>query len=101
MIIERRGKSIDETTTQMIAKITKGVEIGVKAMETDAKLNVGVDTGTLRRSITSNVSKNGGSIVGQVGSNVDYAFFHHLQNPYLSNAVDSNLTLLINAIKGE
>lgn len=68
-------------------------------VESDAKLNTGVDTGTLRRSITHDVKDEGDKIIGEVGSNVEYAFFHSLDNPYLENAVDQNLENIRRKIK--
>lgn len=100
MTVERKGKSVEELTAEMLNQLVKGVEVGVKTIEADSKLLVGVDTGTLRRNLTSDVGIEGNLIVGQVGSNVEYAFFHSLKNPYLTTAVDNNLQFLINSIKG-
>ena len=53
----------------------------------------------MRRSITHSVEDKGTKIVAEVGTNVEYAFFHSLQNPYLENAVDSNLESIRKKIK--
>lgn len=45
----------------------------------------------MRRSITHSVTDEGDKIIGQVGSNVEYAPHHALQNPYMENAIDSNV----------
>ena len=87
-----KGISIDEAKQQMHDKALKAMKESVLLIEADAKLLVGVDTGHLRRNITHQVEDKGEKIEGQVGTtNVEYAFFHALQNPYLENAVDMNL----------
>ena len=98
-MIKRVGKSAEEHAQELQVRLLKGLEKGVKAIESDAKVRVGVDTGNLRRSITSDVVMRGNSIVGKVGSNVEYAFFHSLMNPYLTGAVDSNLEFVKNCLK--
>ncbi|WP_203246337.1 HK97-gp10 family putative phage morphogenesis protein [Sporosarcina beigongshangi] len=42
-------------------------------MEANAKAQAPVDTGTLRRSINSQISETSGSITGEVSTNLEYA----------------------------
>ena len=49
----------------------------VRAVEAQAKRNAPVDTGRLRASITGSVQARGVTVVGRVGSNVDYAAAVH------------------------
>ncbi|HHV26003.1 MAG TPA: HK97 gp10 family phage protein [Tissierellia bacterium] len=91
-MVKRVGKSPDEHYQETHGKLVKSLEEGMKMVEADAKLRVGVDTGTLRRSITSKVEDKGDKIQGEAGSyGVEYAFFHALQNDYLESSLDDNL----------
>lgn len=47
------------------------------AVEAEAKAECPVDDGTLRQSITTEVTKEGGKLVGYVGTNVGYAPYVH------------------------
>lgn len=92
MSIKREGKSPDEHYQDAHKKLLKAMEESMKMVEADAKLKVGVDTGTLRRSITSKVEDKGDKIEGEAGSyGVEYAFYHSLQNDYLESSLDENL----------
>lgn len=63
----------------MEAHITPGVKAAVQAscklVETAAKAMAPVDTGALRDSIRSEVSDEGKTVVGYVGSDLEYAPF--------------------------
>lgn len=89
--LKKKGPSPEEMQKELQATALKSMKSGMRMMEADAKMLVGVDTGRLRQSITSNAFLKKNSVVGTVGSNVEYAFFHSLQNPYLTTAVDMNL----------
>lgn len=91
MSIKREGKSVDEHYQNAHSKIMKAMEESMKMVEADSKLLVGVDTGRLRASLTSQVKDEGDKICGECGTNVSYGFFHSLQNPYLETALDQNL----------
>jgi len=91
MSIRRIGKSVDVHHKDAHDKILKALEEGMKMVEADSKLLVGVDTGRLRASLSSKVEDKGDKIVGECGTNVEYAFFHSLHNPYLETALDQNL----------
>lgn len=87
-----KGITIDEAKKQMHEKAIKALTEGLMMIEADAKLKAGVDTGTLRQSITHKVEDKREKIEGEVGSyGVDYAYFHALQNNYLESSVDENL----------
>ena len=49
-----------------------------------------VDTGTLKRSYTSDAVLEGDQVVGMVGSNVEYAIWADMKQPHLTAAVDQN-----------
>lgn len=87
-----KGITIEEAKKQMHNRAIKALTEGLLMIEADSKLKCGVDTGTLRRSITHKVEDKGEKIEGEVGSyGVSYAFFHALQNDYLESSVDENL----------
>ncbi len=91
-MVTRIGKSPEEHYNEAHTNIKKALEKGMKMIEADAKLKVGVDTGTLRGSITSKVEDKRDKIEGEAGSyGVEYAFFHALQNNYLESSLDENL----------
>lgn len=94
-----KGITIEEAKKQMHEKALKALGEGLLMVEADAKLSVGVDTGTLRRSITHKIEDKGDKIIGEVGSNVEYAFYHALKNPYLEDAVDMNIENIRRKIK--
>lgn len=87
-----KGITIEEAKKQMHEKAIKALTEGLMMIQADAQLKCGVDTGTLRRSITHKVDDKGEKIEGEVGSyGVEYAFYHALQNDYLESSVDENL----------
>lgn len=87
-----KGITIEEAKKQMNEKALRALTEGLMMIEADAKLKVGIDTGTLRRSMTHKVEDKGEKIEGEVGSyGVDYAFYHALQNDYLESSLDENL----------
>lgn len=90
-MIKRTGKSNQEHMNDLKKGIMKAMEESVVMVQSDAQLNVGVDTGRLRSSLTHDVVDKGDKIQGQVGSNVEYAPHHALHNSYLENAIDSNV----------
>lgn len=72
----------------------KGLEAMQESMfmiEADTKQLCPVDTGTLKRSYTSDVAIDGDNIIGTVGSNVEYAPFVDWKQPHLTAAVDQNM----------
>lgn len=72
--------------------ISKGLENVGQLVENEAKRDCQVDSGTLRGSINHVVENNKTTI----GTNIEYAAFtHERDNPFLQNAVDNNMTEII------
>lgn len=71
------------------------LETVLQRIEAAAKRNCPVDTGRLRSSITHEMLSGGGSLIGRVGSNVEYAAYVELgtsrmaARPYLRPALSS------------
>lgn len=87
----RRGISIEEAKRQMKEKAKRAIKESMLMIEADAKLLCPVDTGRLRSSITHQVIEDDDKIIGEVGSNVEYAYFAEQKRPYLEPAVDQNI----------
>lgn len=87
----KRNIDINTLGNNIISALEDGIEEICTLVEADAVLNVHVDTGTLKGSITHDVNNQDGEIQGEVGSyGVDYAYFEDRKHPYLSYAVDNN-----------
>lgn len=69
----------------------KAMQESVKMIEADAKNMCPVDTGNLRRSITSDVKSDDAKTEGRVGSGVSYAYWAEQHSPYLEPALMQNL----------
>ncbi len=76
--------------------IQQGLDRAGYIVENSAKVKCGVDTGTLRRSITHDVE--GGTCY--IGSNIEYAPYHHEKNPFLEDAIQENLQEIKDCFKG-
>ena len=76
--------------------IQQGLDRAGYIVENDAKRKVGVDTGTLRNSITHEVE--GGTCY--IGSNIEYAPYHHNKNPFLEDSIQENLQEIMDCFKG-
>lgn len=72
-------------------EIKNGLEMSGTYVQNEAKGNCGVDTGTLRNSITHEVEDDECTI----GSNVEYADYHHTKNPFLQDVADSKMTEIV------
>lgn len=76
------------------AAMVRGVEIGARLIENEAKARVPVRTGTLRRSINTEVREQGNRVIAQVGPNTEYAAFIEFgtsrmaAQPYMRPALD-------------
>lgn len=79
----------------------KAMEKAVTIIEADAKLICPVDSGTLKRSITHEVNDGGNKIIGEVGSNVEYAYWAEKHQPYLEPSVDKNIEQIKQMFKQE
>lgn len=64
-------------SSQLPEVLYGGMEKACVIVEGQAKENCPVDDGQLRQSITHEVEKEDGQIVGYVGSNVEYAPYVH------------------------
>lgn len=76
-------------------ELNRVMRAGLQAMqesmfiiEADTKQLCPVDTGTLKRSYTSDAAISGDNIIGTVGSNVEYAYWANESQPHLTAAVD-------------
>ena len=87
------GKLIEKTLPEAIKK---GLEKAGQIVENSAKQKCGVATGTLRKSITHEVDEK----VCCFGSNVEYAPYHHNNNPFLEDALMENLPEIQQCFEG-
>lgn len=63
--------------TTMPDKTQQCMQNAVLAVQAEAQNNCPTDTGELRRSIQAEVTNEGGSISGKVGTSLDYAIYIH------------------------
>ncbi|MDU7337944.1 MAG: HK97 gp10 family phage protein [Clostridium sp.] len=80
----------DEINRVMKAGL-QGMQESMFMIEADTKQLCPVDTGTLKRSYTSDAVIDGDNIIGTVGTNVEYAPFVDWKKPHLTAAVDQNM----------
>lgn len=73
----------------------RALEKAGQIVENEAKMRCGVDTGVLRSSITHNTTENETTI----GSNIEYAPYHHAKNRFLQEAIDENMDKIENCFK--
>lgn len=76
--------------------IQQGLDRAGYIVENDAKRKVGVDTGTLRNSITHEVEDS----ICYIGSAIEYAPYHHEKNQFLEESIQENLQEIMNCFKG-
>lgn len=93
--------SISKNVNKLLqGELQKALEKGLNnvgyLVEGKAKENVGVATGILRASISNKVEDN----VCYIGSNVEYAPYHHSKNPFLEDAIQENMTEILAQFKG-
>ena len=91
----------DSELDKVLQAAERGMTKAVIKFEADTKLLTHVDTGTLRRSWTHKVEKNGDNIIGAVGSNVEYAPFEDALHPNISQALEDNIDNYIDTISRE
>lgn len=84
------GKTVDEVLSDIKAQALNVMEQGCTMLEADSKLNCPVRTGTLKRSITHEVSQDEDSIIGAVGSNVEYAPYVEWRKKFFSETIDKD-----------
>lgn len=93
--------NFDTELSKVLQAAERGMTKAVIKFEADTKLLTHVDTGTLRRSWTHKVEKNGDNIIAAVGSNVEYAPFEDALHPNISQALDDNIDNYIDTISRE
>ncbi|WP_411329277.1 HK97 gp10 family phage protein [Blautia hansenii] len=71
------AKSIENATTEVINKQVKKMQKACLLVENEAKVQCSADMGTLRASIHSEVEVTPESIVGRIGSQLEYAPYVH------------------------
>ncbi|AMJ41693.1 hypothetical protein [Anaerotignum propionicum] len=76
--------------------IQQGLDRAGYIVENSAKVKCGVDTGTLRRSITHDVEGD----TCYIGSNIEYAPYHHEKNPFLEDSIQENIQEIKDCFKG-
>lgn len=76
--------------------IEKGLQKAGYLVENSAKVKCGVATGTLGKSIIHEVDEN----TCCIGSNVEYAPYHHNNNPFLEDALSENYQEILECFKG-
>lgn len=91
MTVDLDPKAIRELATSR--QIEDGLLILGQVGEASAKRNAPVDTGTLRRSITHELNRQGIQLTVRIGTNIRYAIFQeigtiiHAAHPYLRPAL--------------
>lgn len=101
--LENVQAMIENKISDITGKLSEGVAESCKVVEADAKAMCPVDTGELRKSITSEVL----GTTGVVGTNKEYAMYVELgtykmaAQPYLVPALKSNEETIIQIIKSK
>lgn len=88
---EKKNINGDEWLKQINEQIKKAMEESITMVQADAMLNTPVKTGTLRRSITHEVTQTENKTIGVIGSNVEYAPFQEYKKHFLEDAIDKNI----------
>lgn len=70
-------RSVESATAKIILQIAKNMDKARLVIENEAKKNCPVDQGLLRASIHSKTAISTDEIVGEIGSNLDYAPYVH------------------------
>lgn len=73
-------------------QIEAALERAGQLVENESKKKCGVDSGILRASITHQAEE--GAV--HIGSNVEYAPYHHAKNQFLQEALDENMQEILN-----
>lgn len=71
--LEELMSKLESMQGNSLEALKKGVGRACARIQADAKSNCPVDTGRLRASITTNVQTDGDTVIGIVGTNVEYA----------------------------
>lgn len=89
------SKTVDEVLQEINEHAKQAMEESCTMIDADAKLNCPVRTGTLRRSITHEVTQDGSITTGAVGSNVEYAPYVELKKHFFEGAIDKNQNTIV------
>lgn len=82
---------LEALQSTVASSLEDALEEATLVVMADARRNAPVDTGRLRADINQEVERIGTQIVkGYVGSNVEYAPFQEILNPYLRPAIEDN-----------
>ena len=88
MLVNEITPNVQEILEKLLPQqIEKALDKAGQIVENEAKIRCGVDTGILRDSITHITEENKTTI----GSNVEYAPYHHAKNKFLQEALDENM----------
>ena len=96
----------DSELDKVLQAAERGMTKAVIKFQADTMMvtHTGVGTaapGTLKRSWTHKVEKNGDNIIGAVGSNVEYAPFEDALHPNISQALEDNIGNYVDTISRE
>ena len=70
-------KSLQDATVQMVMDMSKKMDKACLIVETQAKRDCPDDMGLLRASITSETEVTTSTVIGRIGSNLEYAPYVH------------------------
>jgi hypothetical protein len=98
--------NFDTELSKVLQAAERGMTKAVIKFQADTMMvtHTGVGTaapGTLKRSWTHKVEKQGDNIIGAVGSNVEYAPFEDALHPNISQALEDNIDNYIDTISRE
>ena len=98
--------NFDTELEKVLQAAERGMKKAVIKFESDTKMitHTGVGTaapGTLKRSWTHKVEKQGDNIIAAVGSNVEYAPFEDALHPNISQALEDNLDSYMQTVSNE
>lgn len=97
---EELSEKFEDFQDDLMEELESALEDVVLKAEREAKHRVNVDTGRLRSSIESTARQISETIVeGLIGSNVYYAPFQEVIDPYLRPAIEENLDYAEERIK--
>lgn len=87
----RRGMTIDEAIEDMKKRREKAMEEAVTILESASMANSPVQTGALRRSITSEIVSDDNTTKAVVGSNLDYSGIVEYRTGFLEQTISDNI----------
>lgn len=92
-VVNEISLNIDDVLKHLLPEhIEEALERAGQLVENESKKKCGVDSGILRASITHQTEE--GAV--HIGSNVEYAPYHHARNPFLQETLDENMKEILN-----